>query len=76
MLLAFLIIYNPAHPVRKFSFPQWLCVLILSLIAVRFLLFPDISDRFYIAYYFVIAILFIKKFIPKQNKENSIHVPA
>lgn len=69
LLLVLLIVCNKdsLRP-KKLELPKLLCILILLIIVTRFLLFPDISDRFYIAYYLLIATVFIKQFMPGQDR--------
>ena len=47
---------------KKPSFDKLFVVLIPVILLVRFILYPDISDRFYIAYYLVIVVLLVKNF--------------
>ena len=47
---------------RKLSFDKLFVLLIPAVLFIRFVLHPDISDRFYIAYYMVIVVLLVKNF--------------
>jgi hypothetical protein len=47
---------------RKWSTEQALCIVFLGVIATRFILFPDLSDRFFLPYYISIMILFAKRY--------------
>jgi len=47
---------------RNFTFDQILALLFVFIIFVRFILLPDLSDRFYISFYLVIMILLVRKF--------------
>lgn len=44
---------------KKLSFNQLFSALLVGIIFIRFILFPDISDRFYIAFYLFIIIAFV-----------------
>ena len=48
----------------KLSFDQLFALLIPTIVFVRLIFYPDISDRFYIAYYLVIVVLLVKNFSP------------
>ncbi|MDP4248734.1 MAG: hypothetical protein Q8918_01350 [Bacteroidota bacterium] len=61
--LALLLFYrNRSGPLRSLSFYSLLPVLLCGIIGLRFILDPDISDRFYIPYYLFIAVLWVKSF--------------
>jgi len=47
---------------RKVSFDKLIALLIPTVFFIRLILYPDISDRFYIAYYLVIVALLVKNF--------------
>jgi hypothetical protein len=49
---------------KKDSFDGLFALLIPVILVIRFILYPDISDRFYIAYYLVIVVLLVKNFSP------------
>ena len=49
---------------RKLSFNKLFILLIPAVLFIRFILYPDISDRFYIAYYLIIVVLLVKNFNP------------
>jgi len=62
MFLAALILFQPfTSRLRSFSFDQMLVLLLASIMAIRFLLLPDLSDRFYISFYLVILFILIRK---------------
>ena len=62
MFLAALILFQPLPiKLRSFSFDQLLVLMLLIIIATRFLLLPDFSDRFYLAFYLVILFALIRK---------------
>jgi hypothetical protein len=46
---------------RKFGFDQLFSLLLVLIISVRFILFPDLSDRFYISFYLVIIIILVRR---------------
>ncbi len=50
------------HPLPKIGFDQWFCMLLIFIILIRFILYPNIDDRFYISFYVCILILLVKKF--------------
>lgn len=47
---------------RNLPFELLFCVLLVFTIITRFVLFPNLEDRFYIAYYLVILILFMRQY--------------
>ena len=47
---------------RSLTFEQLFCILLVFTIIIRFVLFPDLEDRFYIAFYVVILILFMQQY--------------
>lgn len=62
-LLVVLLVLFPASPLqwKRLSFEQALAVVLLLVILVRFVLFPDLSDRFNMAYYLYFLLLLIQK---------------
>lgn len=50
--------------VKKQSLDRLLVLLIPLILLVRFILYPDISDRFYVAYYLVIVVLLVRNLSP------------
>jgi hypothetical protein len=67
LILSVCILYD-SIAARKLSEEQFFTIMILLIMFIRFILFPDVSDRFFIAFYFVFVILFIQKFIPMNSK--------
>lgn len=65
MFLALLIVAHPAVPFRKFSFDKLFLLGLTGIIFLRFLLLPDLSDRFYFWFYLVIIIMLVKKISPQ-----------
>jgi len=55
---------------KKPSFDKLFVFLIPVILFIRFILYPDISDRFYIAYYLLIVVLLVKKFSPLFQLNN------
>jgi hypothetical protein len=64
--LGLLILSNPGLSFRKLSFDQTFLLLLASIGITRFLLLPDLSDRFYFGFYLVIIILLVRK-LSSQN---------
>ena len=62
--LLVLLMFSAALPakVRDLPFEQLFCILLVFTIIIRFLLFPDLEDRFYIAFYVVILILLMQQY--------------
>jgi len=61
MFLCLLIIGNPFSFRRKLTFDQSFLLLLLFIIFFRFLLLPDLSDRFYFGFYLIFIILLVRK---------------
>jgi hypothetical protein len=62
LLIILLILYPWPAKLQSLNFDQLFSLLMILIIIVRFVLFPNISDRFYIAFYLVTLILLIRKF--------------
>jgi len=73
--LLVLIMFSAALPakLRDLPFELLFCILLVFTIIARFILFPDLEDRFYIAFYVVILILFIRQF---SSGRNFLKVPG
>jgi hypothetical protein len=54
--------FNKKFSLKSTPFENVFLLLIPVILFVRFILYPDISDRFYIAYYLIIVILLSKKY--------------
>ena len=68
LFLMGLIIYKQrVFKIRAISFDDEFCFMILFIMITRFLLFPQISDRFYVVFYLIIIILFIRNFMPLKK---------
>jgi hypothetical protein len=68
VLLGLLLIYTPSFRLRQLSFDQMFAGLLLFIILIRFILFPDLTDRFYIAYYICILLLLVKRYVTSAGK--------
>lgn len=66
MFLCLLTLGNPFSSWRKFTFDQAFLLLLLFIIFFRFLLLPDLSDRFYFGFYLVFIILLVRKLQPQN----------
>jgi hypothetical protein len=53
---------QPSTSLRTMSIDTAFCFLLIIVILIRFFLFPDLEDRFYIAYYLVILIVLMRQF--------------
>jgi hypothetical protein len=63
-LLLVLIMIKPffLQKIRSLPFELLFCILLVFTIILRFVLYPNLEDRFYIAYYLVILIIFMKRY--------------
>lgn len=61
MFLAGLIFYPAPKINRRFSSGQQFILLLGAVALIRFILLPDLSDRFYFAFYLIIIIILVKK---------------
>jgi len=61
-----------AAGVRSLSFEKLFSILLIVIIAIRFILFPNLEDRFYVAFYIVILVLAMQQF---KNGINYIKPP-
>ena len=66
----FLILYSPIIKRRNFTFEQLFAFLLLFVILFRFILYPDLSDRFNIAYYLLFMIILLKKYSEPKVRLN------
>jgi hypothetical protein len=62
--LGLLVLVNKKFSFTNISFDQSFLLLLGSIGLVKFLLLPDLSDRFYIGFYLVIIILLVRRFFP------------
>jgi len=65
LFLGLLITGGQVFSPRKLSFDQFFLLVLLSVTVVRFLLLPDLADRFYFGFYLIIIILLVRKFSPQ-----------
>jgi hypothetical protein len=62
LFLGLLVMANPATSFRKLNFDQTFLLVLAGILFFRFLLLPDLSDRFYFGFYLVVIILLVRKF--------------
>lgn len=60
-LIVALPILHSSH--SKVVFGQWFSVLLIFIILIRFILYPNITDRFYISFYLCILVLLARKYV-------------
>ena len=60
--MGLLVFINKKGSIRNFSFDQSFLLVLIFIGLFKFLLLPDLSDRFYIGFYLTIIILIIRKF--------------
>jgi len=62
--------FNENLNLKNLSFEKAFLLFILSILFIRLILYPDVSDRFYIPFYLIIVILTAKKFSLNQTEIN------
>ena len=62
--LAMLVLAKKRFSLKELSLDQAFLLLLGSVGLFRFLLLPDLSDRFYIAFYLMIIVLLVRRFFP------------
>ena len=67
LVIIFIIGYSPTIKLSPFSSDQLFSILLLFIIILRFIIFPELADRFNIAYYLCALILLIKKYAAPKN---------
>lgn len=72
LFLALLTLGNPFVSLKKLSFDQSFIMLLLLVIFIRFLLLPDLSDRFYFGFYLIFIILLVRKLSALILKQNNL----
>ncbi len=72
LFLALLTLDNPFVSLKKLSFDQSFIMLLLLVIFIRFLLLPDLSDRFYFGFYLIFIILLVRKLSALILKQNNL----
>ena len=75
LAIIFISLYAPAFRSGMLSFEQQFVVLFLVIITCRFILFPDLSDRFHIPYYLCTLVLLVKRIarLPIISKDQFIN---
>ena len=61
LFVLLLLLYSRPFSLKSLTEEQRFCLLLLGIIAVRFVLYPDLSDRFNIAYYLCFLMLLVKR---------------
>lgn len=69
--LAFLVIIPAFINGYKIRFEQWFILLLIFIILTRFILFPNLEDRFYISFYLCILILLVKQYTETDVFSNT-----
>jgi len=67
LFLGLLILVTKKFSLRTLSFDQTFLLVLAATGLFKFLLLPDLSDRFYLGFYLTIIILLIRKFFPKLS---------
>lgn len=62
MFFLLLIMYSPSIKYKNLTLDQTFALLLVLIILFRFVIYPDLSDRFNIAYYLCFLIIFVKKY--------------
>ncbi|HEY1872330.1 MAG TPA: hypothetical protein VGG71_14805, partial [Chitinophagaceae bacterium] len=62
LFLGLVILGNAIFSWKKLTFDQTFLLLLLLIIFIRFLLLPDLSDRFLFGFYLIFIILLVRKF--------------
>lgn len=72
LLLGVLLIGNPVKSLKRLTLDQSVLLLLAAVTLVRFVLLPDLSDRFYFGFYLVIIILLIRKFSTRVSIQDNL----
>ncbi len=67
LFLGLLILFAKKFSLRNLSFDQTFLLVLGAVGLFKFLLLPDLSDRFYLGFYLIIIILLVRKFFPKLS---------
>lgn len=67
LFLGLLILVTKKFSLRTLSFDQTFLLVLAATGLFKFLLLPDLSDRFYLGFYLTIIMLLIRKFYPKLS---------
>ncbi len=62
--------FNERVALKKLSFDKLFLLFTPVILFTRFILYPDISDRFYIAFYLIIIVLLIRNFSLRSRLDN------
>jgi len=66
-IMLLLLFAYPASSLYNINFDQLFALLLFLVFILRLIIYPDISDRVYIAFYLIVTILLIRKITAKQN---------
>ncbi len=58
---------RPISTIKEFSFDQLFALLLLLIIIIRFILYPDVADRFYVSFYLIAPILIVRTLPAEKN---------
>ena len=67
LFLGLLILVTKKFSLRTLSFDQTFLLVLAATGLFKFLLLPDLSDRFYLGFYLIIIMLLVRKFYPKLS---------
>jgi hypothetical protein len=67
LFLGLLILVTKKFSLRTLSFDQTFLLVLAATGLFKFLLLPDLSDRFYLGFYLTIIMLLVRKFYPKLS---------
>ena len=67
LFLGLLILVTKKFSLRTLSFDQSFLLLLAATALFKFLLLPDLSDRFYLGYYLIIIMLLVRKLFPNLS---------
>ena len=67
LFLSLLILFTKKFSLRTLSFDQTFLLVLAATGLFKFLLLPDLSDRFYLGFYLIIIMLLVRKFFPKLS---------
>lgn len=73
-LFLVLVLLPSSFRFRKFTFNQQFAFLLGAIIVVRFMLFPDLDDRFNMAYYLLFIIIFARQYTHLLEAGQSDHL--
>ena len=68
LFLGLLVMVERNFSFKRLSFDQTFLLLLAAITSFRFLLLPDLSDRFYFGFYLIILVLLVRKFSVKNLK--------